>query len=123
MFVPKAYAQFPCQPPGPDNGTLCAVVFSEKGPQDGQSWRSSDNFSTGYCPGTQMMWIAQGPDAENIEFGLAKDVSGSDPTLQDPIVYCGITTMFQDNNLYLGNPRGAGQTFSVHVYTNEPMPQ
>ncbi|MBO1350481.1 MAG: hypothetical protein EBE86_025285 [Hormoscilla sp. GUM202] len=111
--VAKAYA-FDCEPVG----NLCSVVVSEPGPQSGQKWRSSDNFSTSLCEGTRMQWhIEQTDEADQIIFDVALDKSGSDPTIFQGLVNCSITELIKDPKMYIGNPRNATKNFQVITYT------
>lgn len=110
------------EPDGQLNGTLalgsdtieagCASVTSEPQPQSGQDHRSSGNFSTEGCGGTQLRWTCP----EGIEFDVMKDVSlGQDPTIFSHVSNGEVTSMYQDRSLYIANPTGASSNFTVAV--------
>lgn len=111
--VAKAYA-FDCPP----TGTLCSVVVSQPQPQPGQSWRSSDNFSTSECPGTRMQWHIEDTDeADKVVFDVALDKPGSDPTVFKGLANCSVTELIKDPKMYIGNPKYATKNFQVITYT------
>ncbi|NEP64740.1 MAG: hypothetical protein F6K37_21110 [Moorea sp. SIO4E2] len=112
--VPKAYASA-CEP----QGEICFIGWSESRPQDGQTWRSSDNFSTRYCEGDLIQWqIELTDEADQIEFSVAQDQPGSDPTIFRDLRDCSFTELVKDPKMYIGNPNGATQLFQVLGYTS-----
>ncbi|WP_257129830.1 hypothetical protein [Bacillus cereus] len=101
---------------------LVAVVSSSPRPLSGQSYRSSGNFAIEYeslpqgTYGLEWKVEAVTPPPSNLNFGVAKDVSGSDPKIW-PTLYSGdITSVQTSRNFYIGGPQNATTEFQVYVY-------
>jgi len=86
-------------------------VVSEPQPQSGQKHRSSDNFSTDNLDDWGgLKWSC--PDG--ISFDVKKDKSGLPDSTEFSNVSNGTITKFSgDRNLYIANPEGASQEFTV----------
>ena len=119
IAIPKASASS-CE----IQGKLCSFIRSQPQPQPGQTWRSSDNFSTSYCEGELMQWHIQPGDkdeADRISFGVALDRPGSDPTVfySPSVGDCAVTDLVKDPKMYIGDPKGATEVFAVSTYVSE----
>ncbi|PFJ91591.1 DeoR family transcriptional regulator [Bacillus cereus] len=99
---------------------LIATVLSQTSPLEGQSNRSSGNFSTESLPvGTQYLkWvITDGGNPDIISFNVMKDVSsGTDPIIFSAVLNGNKTTVESARSLYIANPRNAADPFNVSVY-------
>ncbi len=97
-----------------------ASVTSAKQPQDGQSHRSSGNFSTEDVPGgfSKFVWEISGvPTPDGISFDVMEDRSAArDHTIYENLTDGSQTGIEQKRQLYIANPKGASSSFLVTVY-------
>jgi subtilisin family serine protease len=102
---------------------ICGLTVSSRNVLPDQKFRSSLDFSLFGCPETLTFMVYQNQFAnENIEFDIAEDVSGEDPTiLKNLHGSLTINNNFnKERNLYIGNPRGAINDFRVVALKEEP---
>lgn len=92
-------------------------VTSENGPKNGQSERSSDNFSTKDMKGSSIIWYVE----DDITFDIKCDVSGKDPYYATNVKNGTVTPNTNADNLYIANPKNAPKhTFQVHYRAFDP---
>jgi hypothetical protein len=96
-----------------------ASITSDSKPQQGQSHRSSGDFSTEDVPGgfSKFYWEISGVTVpDGISFDVKKDKVGRDHTPFENLTNGSITEIEQDRQLYIANPKGASSSFLVTVY-------
>ena len=90
-------------------GAGSGSVSSEPGPQPHQSHQSSDNFSTVGLEGNYLVWTC--PDG--ISFDIWIDKTGKDGVFQSGVSNGSITPSTSSSKLYIANPKGATQKFTI----------
>ena len=85
-----------------------------------QKHRSSHNFSTvNMKSGPKLLWTC---DSDDITFDVYIDKTGSDDIFATSLFNNAITEYFGSNKLYIANPSGASQNFTVtyQILTDNP---
>ncbi len=91
-------------------------VSVNNGPQPGQDWRASDNFTISPPGGTAALrWTILTPSCIGARFGVAEDVSGEDPTLLNNLASGSSTAVISGNDLYIGGVSNAPTPFVVLI--------
>ncbi|HDR7689654.1 TPA: phosphatidylinositol-specific phospholipase C domain-containing protein [Bacillus toyonensis] len=99
-----------------------AEIDSEYEPQQGQSHRSSGNFSLESLRGKQVRVMIEGNGAERLSFSIKKDITFTDPTYATNVKNGSFITIPTDQhwgNIYIADPSGyyALDTFKVKFFT------
>jgi hypothetical protein len=84
------------------------IIVSEPSPLEGQSSRSSGNFSTEWYGGAHIMLVevtVDGQVDDTIVFNIAEDSSGSDPTKARDVKNNMQLDYIESNSLYIYEPR------------------
>lgn len=111
---------------------LMATVLSEPGPQKGQKFRSSGDFSVINPPaGTKYLvffvFDASDDDEDTsgkITFWVNRDLRGKDKGVFNDAVHDGYYTTYTDlQNCYIGGPSGATGNFRVDIYATDTRPE
>lgn len=100
------------------------MVLSERQPLHGQKHRSSQNFTFKPPAGcTGLLWTIKDEFAEEedvnrtIHVDIYQDKSGKDPIIVKDLTDNQQTAILgAGEHLYVANPKGANQSFTVNVY-------
>lgn len=102
---------------GSQDGNSARSVKSRNKPKDGQSHRSSDNFSTkGMVSATHILWSC--PDGVSFKVQIDKD--GTDGTYADNLKNGSITEIGEakdKDKLYISDPKGSKEEYFTISYT------
>ena len=100
---------------------LLTVIQSKNKPSQGQSARSSDNFSTmgasKECK--KLIWkvLVDGKEDTKITFNVIRDVrNGSDKRIFTQVISGKETPFYGSGSLYIASPQNANKSFEVMVY-------
>jgi len=107
---------------------LIAATISRPRPLDGETWRSSFNYSTSLAESTATQFIVRispyNPKWQDIQFSIARSVTiGGDETLHRDLFSGNRISAYLDDRLYIGDPKGADEKFTVEIYEVRKMDQ
>lgn len=94
------------------------TVISEDGPQKGERHRSSTNFSTIGMNKGKILWSCD----DGITFDVNIDKSGSDDVFASSLFNTAITDFYESDHLYIANPNGASDDFTITYEIIEELP-
>ena len=93
-------------------------VKSESKPQKGQKHRSSDDFSTKGMNSQKLLWTC--PDGITFDVNINK--SGKDDVWASNLFNMAITDLSPNANLYIADPKGANESFTITYRVFEDNP-